>query len=190
MWGRAQLANRVAPTLQDESISEKIEDGTKKGLMALGLEEETANKAAPWLSILPEFLPGVGGVVGADNTRKHISDGNYGMAALEGGLTVAGEAFPVIGDLAKWAILAPAAKKYGGKSVENMEDVAHSTLGGAQLKPNAIKKIEVTTECLSKFASQCHRHSVEVWRAVTHPPVSTYYPLVRILLTKHVNLVY
>ena len=142
MWGRAQLANRVAPTLQDESISEKIEDGTKKGLMALGLEEETANKAAPWLSILPEFLPGVGGAVGADNTRKHISDGNYGMAALEGGLTVAGEAFPVIGDLAKWAILAPAANKYGGKIVENMEDVAHSTLGGAQLKPNAIKKIE------------------------------------------------
>ena len=141
-YSRARLANRVAPVLQDESLSENIEAGMKKGLMAAGFEEETAANTAPWLALLPEFIPGVGGAVGADNTRKHLEKGDYGMAALEGGLTVAGEALPVIGDLAKWAILAPAAKKYGGKSVENMEDVAHSTLGGAQLKPNAIKKIE------------------------------------------------
>jgi hypothetical protein len=111
MLARARLANRVAPVLQDESISETIESGAKKGLMTLGLEEETASKAAPWMSLFAEFLPGVGGVVGADNTRKHLADGNYGMAALEGGLTAAGEALPVIGDLAKWAILAPALAK-------------------------------------------------------------------------------
>ena len=142
MLARAKLANRTAPVLQDENISETIQAGLKKGLMAAGFEEDTASTAAPILSMIPEFLPGVGGAIGVDNTRQHINEGNYGMAALEGGLTLAGEAFPVIGDLAKWSILAPAAKKYGGKSVESMEDVAHSTLGGAQLKPNAIKKVE------------------------------------------------
>jgi hypothetical protein len=141
-YARARLANRAAPVLQDKGISKTIEAGMKKGLMAAGFEEEAANSAAPWMAMIPEFLPGVGGAIGVDNTRQHINDGNYGMAALEGGLTAIGEAFPVVGDLAKWSILAPAAKKYGGKSVENMEDVAHSTLGGAQLKPNAIKKIE------------------------------------------------
>jgi hypothetical protein len=110
-YARARLANRVAPVLQDESLSETIEGGVKKGLMAAGFDEDSANSAAPWLSLIPELLPGVGGVVGADNTRKHMADGNYGMAALEGGLTVAGEALPVIGDLAKWAILAPALAK-------------------------------------------------------------------------------
>ena len=141
-WARAQVANRVAPTLQDESISETIEKGMERGLLAAGFDEETAANAAPYLALLPEFLPGVGGVVGTDNTRKHLEAGRHGDAALEAGLTLFGEAFPVVGDLAKWAILAPAAKKYGGTSVENMETVAHSTLGGPQLKPNAIKKIE------------------------------------------------
>jgi hypothetical protein len=141
-YARARLANRVAPVLQDESLSETIEAGMKKGLMAAGFEEKTAANTAPWLALLPEFIPGVGGAVGADNTRKHLEKGDYGMAALEGGLTAAGEAFPVIGDLAKWAILAPAAKKFGGTSVENMEEVAHSTLNGPALKPNAIKKVE------------------------------------------------
>jgi hypothetical protein len=63
------------------------------------------------MAMIPEFLPGVGGAIGVDNTRQHISEGNYGMAALEGGLTAIGEAFPVVGDIAKWSILAPAAAK-------------------------------------------------------------------------------
>lgn len=110
-WARAKLANRVAPTLQDESISETIEAGMEKGLLAAGFGQETAKKTAPYLALLPEFLPGVGGVVGTDNTRKHLEKGDYGAAALEGGLTFMGEALPVVGDLAKWAILAPAAAK-------------------------------------------------------------------------------
>lgn len=141
-YARARLANRVAPTLQDESLSETIESGVNKGLMALGFDKETAASAAPWLALVPEFLPGVGGVVGTDNTRKHLEAGRYGDAALEGGLTAAGEAFPVLGDLAKWGVLTAMGRKHGGTSVENMETAAHSTLGGPQLKPNAIKKIE------------------------------------------------
>ena len=47
-----------------------------------------------------------------------------------------------MGDLAKWAILAPAAKRFGGESVESMEEAALSTLNGPQLRPSAIKKVE------------------------------------------------
>jgi hypothetical protein len=138
---RARLANRAAPHLQG-GFTESFTEAVSSGLQGAGVEKERAEAVAPWLALLPEFIPGVGGAVAADNTQRAVQEERYGDAALEAGLGILGEAFPVVGDMAKWAILAPAAKKYGGTSVENMETAAHSTLGGPQLKPNAIKKIE------------------------------------------------
>jgi len=140
-YARARLANRAAPHLQG-GMSASMTDALKETLLAAGLEEDTAETVAPILAIVPEFVPGVGGAVAADNTQRAIQEERYGDAALEAGLGLFGEAFPVVGDIAKWAILAPAAKRFGGESVESMEEAALSTLNGPQLKPNAIKKVE------------------------------------------------
>lgn len=140
-YARARLANRAAPHLQG-GFSESFTQAMEEGLQGVGVGEEKAKAVAPWLALVPEFLPGVGGAVAADNTQRAVQEERYGDAALEAGLGLLGEALPVVGDLAKWAILSPAAKKYGGTSVENMEEVAQSTLNGPALKPNAIKKIE------------------------------------------------
>ena len=103
--------------------------------------------------MIPEFLPGVGAGIGIDNTTRAVNDGRYVDDAKEAGLTLLGEALPILGDIAftaedtcpndnLWGVLTATGKKHGGKSVENMQEVAHSSLNGPQLKPNAIKKIE------------------------------------------------
>lgn len=85
------------------TLEEQLALQAKKGLMGLGLEEETAEEYGPWASLLAQFLPGVGEGVGIDNTVNAINDERYGDAAIEGGLTLLG-AVPVVGDMAAAAI--------------------------------------------------------------------------------------
>jgi hypothetical protein len=81
------------------TLEEKIEELAKKGLLGVGLEEETADSYAPWAALLAQFAPGVGAVTAADNTREAVSRGDYGEAAIEAGLGLLGEV-PGIGDAA------------------------------------------------------------------------------------------
>ncbi len=85
------------------TLEEQLAEQAKKGLLGLGVEQETAEEYAPWASLLAQFLPGVGEGVGIDNTVNAINDERYGDAAIEGGLTLLG-AVPVLGDMAAAAI--------------------------------------------------------------------------------------
>ena len=85
------------------TLEEQLALQAKKGLMGLGLEQETAEEYAPWASLVAQFIPGVGEGVGIDNTVNAINDERYGDAAVEGGLTLLG-AVPVLGDMAAAAI--------------------------------------------------------------------------------------
>ncbi len=85
------------------TLEEQLAEQAKKGLLSLGLEQETAEEYAPWASLLAQFIPGVGEGVGVDNTVNAINDERYGDAAVEGGLTLLG-AVPVVGDFAAAAI--------------------------------------------------------------------------------------
>ena len=78
--------------------------------MASGMSQEDAESVAPWVSWLPEILPGVGTAVSMDNTSRATLDGRYGDAALEAGLGILGE-LPLVGDLGKAAILGIMGKK-------------------------------------------------------------------------------
>ena len=87
-------------TLIDEGISATFEEAAINSLLELGLDEESAEKYGPWVAMVPEFLPFVGAGVGIDNTARAVNDGRYMDAAKEMGLTLLGEALPVVGDLA------------------------------------------------------------------------------------------
>jgi hypothetical protein len=87
----------------DQSIEDNLEDATRASLLELGMEQSTAEAIAPWLSILPQFIPLVGAGVGVDNTVRAAKEGNYGEAAFEGAMTLLGE-IPVFGDVAGKAI--------------------------------------------------------------------------------------
>ena len=85
------------------TLEQQLAEQAKRGLLGLGLEQETAEEYAPWASLLAQFIPGVGEGVGIDNTVNAINDERYGDAAIEGGLTLLG-AVPVVGDMAAAAI--------------------------------------------------------------------------------------
>jgi hypothetical protein len=89
--------------LLDTSIEDNLTNATQSGLLGLGVDEEMAQKIAPWLAIAPQFLPFVGAGVGVDNTVRALDKGNYGEAAFEGAMTLLGE-IPVVGDVAGKAI--------------------------------------------------------------------------------------
>ena len=85
------------------TLEEQLEEQAKRGLMSLGLEEDTAETWGPWAALAAQFIPGVGEGVGVDLTRDAIQDERYGDAAIEGGLTLLG-AVPIVGDFAAAAI--------------------------------------------------------------------------------------
>lgn len=85
------------------TLEEQLEEQAKRGLMSLGLEEDTADTWGPWAALAAQFIPGVGEGVGVDLTRDAIQDERYGDAAIEGGLTLLG-AVPIVGDFAAAAI--------------------------------------------------------------------------------------
>ena len=89
--------------LLDASIEDNLTSATQSGLLGVGVDEELAEKIAPWLAIAPQFLPFVGAGVGVDNTVRALDKGNYGEAAFEGAMTLLGE-IPVVGDVAGKAI--------------------------------------------------------------------------------------
>lgn len=110
------------------TLEEQLAEQAKRGLLGLGLEQETAEEYAPWASLLAQFLPGVGEGVGIDNTVNAINDERYGDAAIEGGLTLLG-AVPVVGDMAAAAIKgirkAPVVPKKSRKKVADMTPEEH-----------------------------------------------------------------
>ena len=89
-----------ADTLWGEGIAATLEEGAVDSLLASGVDKETAEKYGPWLAMIPEFLPFVGAGVGIDNTARAVNDGRYMDAAKEAGLTLLGEALPIVGDIA------------------------------------------------------------------------------------------
>ena len=86
-----------------DTLEEQMTAKAQQGLLALGMDEDTAETYAPWLAMVPQFIPLVGAGVGVDNTRDAIQEGRYKDAAIEGGLTLLGE-LPVVGDWAAAAI--------------------------------------------------------------------------------------
>ena len=86
-----------------DTLEEQMTAKAQQGLLALGMDEDTAETYAPWLAKVPQFIPLVGAGVGVDNTRDALQEGRYKDAAIEGGLTLLGE-LPVVGDWAAAAI--------------------------------------------------------------------------------------
>jgi hypothetical protein len=89
-----------AETLWGEGLSATFEDVARDSLLKMGIDEEDAEKYAPWAAMAPEFLPFVGAGVGIDNIGRATADGRYMDAAKEFGLMMLGEALPVVGDIA------------------------------------------------------------------------------------------
>ena len=89
-----------ANTLWEDGIAATLEEGTVDGMQGMGISKEAAEKWGPWLSMIPEFLPFVGAGIGIDNTTRAVNDGRYMDAAKEAGLTLLGEALPIVGDIA------------------------------------------------------------------------------------------
>ena len=73
---RAYVANRYAKSLLEEGMSEKFEEGAKSLLESAGVSPETAGKVAPIAAIIPEFIPGIGEAVGANNTQRALERGD------------------------------------------------------------------------------------------------------------------
>lgn len=102
---RGYVANKYGSLLLEDGMSENLQRGAQSLLETAGVSPERAEAVAPFAAIIPEMLPAIGESVGIDNTIRAAREGNYGEAALEGVLTGVG-AVPVLGDLAKYAIIA------------------------------------------------------------------------------------
>jgi hypothetical protein len=92
------IPNVAAP--YEPSLSEKISQGIASYLLDKGFISDNyrAQEIGKNLSMIAEFLPGVGDATAGDEFGRALEKGNYGEAALHGVGTL-----PVIGDMAIFA---------------------------------------------------------------------------------------
>ena len=92
------VQNTAAP--YEPTLAEKIGSGIGDTLRDTGIISDNygAQRIGRNVSTLAEFLPGIGDATAGDDFGRNMSEGNYGLAALDAAGTV-----PVLGDMAIFA---------------------------------------------------------------------------------------